>query len=348
MPVNIGLIGYGRMGKILADNFHRMPASAITAVSDICPLAQESLAGKPYASAQFFTDYRLLLARPDIDAVVIATLPEQHFAIAAAALESDRHVFVEKPMTMNREEAHTLQKMAAARDLRLGVDHVLVHEEAATRLAEWLQRGTYGEMAVFEHVRRHSLADHLQSRNCFVELAPHPLSLLDEFDQHQSSDAEISAVGDGMRYFDTQIKLSSGVAATIHVSLEEGLPRAEEQRGTVITCKPKRINQDEQVAHVITWDEMRLPAKPTQTVQVLREGKALKAEEYGAVLPLHGVITDFVSAMRERRMPKAHGEHGIRVAQMMHAMQQSMAMNGKEVKVALAEISRSTQLHSRV
>lgn len=59
-----------------------------------------------------YTDYRDLLARPDIDAVTVATPDALHFPIVIAALEAGKHVFCEKPLAMNTDEAQQMTEMA--------------------------------------------------------------------------------------------------------------------------------------------------------------------------------------------------------------------------------------------
>jgi len=68
--------------------------------------------GDKYGVSQLYTDYNELLSNPDIDAVSIVTMWDQHTAPAIAAVQAGKHVFLEKPM------AHTvkycLQIIAAA------------------------------------------------------------------------------------------------------------------------------------------------------------------------------------------------------------------------------------------
>src|ERR1022692_4655798 len=60
-----------------------------------------------------------LLALEEIDAVIIASTPNVHFAQAKAALHSGRHVLLEKPMTFTAGEARELVELAAKRKLHL-------------------------------------------------------------------------------------------------------------------------------------------------------------------------------------------------------------------------------------
>lgn len=67
------------------------------------------------------TDYRELLADPDIDVVYIATRHSEHYAMARDAVEAGKAVFVEKPMTMTSEEGRALADLVARRKAILTV-----------------------------------------------------------------------------------------------------------------------------------------------------------------------------------------------------------------------------------
>ena len=67
------------------------------------------------ASSRGTTDYREMLADPDVDVVYVATRHDQHYPIACAAVEAGKAVFVEKPMTMTAAEGRDLVERVARR-----------------------------------------------------------------------------------------------------------------------------------------------------------------------------------------------------------------------------------------
>lgn len=78
--------------------------------------------GIPYAT----DDWRTLLARNDVDLVVIATPPDLHVEIATAALEAGKHVLCEKPLALNTAEAQRAYQVACDHPRQLAlVDHEL-------------------------------------------------------------------------------------------------------------------------------------------------------------------------------------------------------------------------------
>ncbi len=108
--VRIGVIGLGKMGRMAVRAFNENPLAKVVAV---CARRQEQVdevAGQ--WSAAGYTDHRKMLERSDLDAVAVSTPDHAHYEFARAALESGRHVFVEKPFTTSTREADSLIRLA--------------------------------------------------------------------------------------------------------------------------------------------------------------------------------------------------------------------------------------------
>jgi Oxidoreductase family, C-terminal alpha/beta domain/Oxidoreductase family, NAD-binding Rossmann fold len=107
--VTIGHIGVGNRGKELLRGFLTCKGSQSVAVADAYSDRREAAAkmtgGKAYA------DFRELLARPDIDAVVIATPDHWHVPIAMAAARAGKDAYVEKPLGVSIEQDLACRKL---------------------------------------------------------------------------------------------------------------------------------------------------------------------------------------------------------------------------------------------
>jgi predicted dehydrogenase len=118
--IRVGHIGCGRIGQT-----HDMPGVAGSGLADVlavCDLdARRAASGKrriaqlyadapgPRPEVTVFGDYRELLTRPDIDAVVVSLPDHQHAEVVLAALWAGKDVYVQKPFTMTHAEGVLLR-----------------------------------------------------------------------------------------------------------------------------------------------------------------------------------------------------------------------------------------------
>ncbi|HTB09924.1 MAG TPA: Gfo/Idh/MocA family oxidoreductase [Bryobacteraceae bacterium] len=108
--LRIGIIGAGGAALgIHVPGFRLCPDVEIAGVCDTNPKAGEKI-GAPWVTA----DYRDLLARDDIDAVVNATPNDQHHEIALATIASGKHILCEKPLSLNASLASEMLRAAEA------------------------------------------------------------------------------------------------------------------------------------------------------------------------------------------------------------------------------------------
>src|SRR5262245_21841273 len=95
--VRYGVIGLGWFGEKHCEALAGLPNVELAAVCTRRPERLQEVAGR-FGVARAFTDYRELLADPDVDAVSVVTMWDQHAAPTLAALQAGKHVFLEKPM----------------------------------------------------------------------------------------------------------------------------------------------------------------------------------------------------------------------------------------------------------
>jgi len=120
--VGFGVIGTGIVGGAWhAHVYSRMPKSKLVAVCDLNEQRAQETA-KKYGVKKVFTDYRQLLADPEIKAVSIATPDFAHREIAVAAAEAGKHILVEKPLATTVEDAEAIVKAAKKAGVKLAVD----------------------------------------------------------------------------------------------------------------------------------------------------------------------------------------------------------------------------------
>ncbi len=105
--INVGVVGVGGRGTYLCSQFAKHGQAnnscQVVAVCDVYE-KRKRLAAEKY-SAKGYLDYREIIARPDIDAVVVATPDHWHARVALDAMDAGKDVYCEKPMTHTIEEA---------------------------------------------------------------------------------------------------------------------------------------------------------------------------------------------------------------------------------------------------
>lgn len=114
----------------------------------VCVSSRNAVTGRGVAeryNVPFIDDWRQAVTRDDVDAVFVTTHNDSHAAIAGAALEADKHVFIEYPIATTLEDADRLIALgrARARVLHIGHDHAGVGwhlgiKGAATELGKLL------------------------------------------------------------------------------------------------------------------------------------------------------------------------------------------------------------------
>lgn len=118
-----GIIGCGDVAEVKSG-----PAFQICDHSSLLAVMRRDRArAKDFAHRHqvplYFDNVEAILKHPDINAVYIATPPSTHLHFALAALKSGKHVYLEKPMTLNAEEAKTLYAAVKQSDSKLSVAH---------------------------------------------------------------------------------------------------------------------------------------------------------------------------------------------------------------------------------
>ncbi len=129
--INIGMIGVGSKGRgHLRHLLERTSGEGdvrVVAISDIYrKRREEALSSAGLKSRDGHVDYRELLARPEIDAVWIATPDHWHATMALDAIDAGKDVYLEKPMTYTIEEARRVADAVdrTGRVLQVGSQHV--------------------------------------------------------------------------------------------------------------------------------------------------------------------------------------------------------------------------------
>ena len=143
--VRFGIIGAGRIARIVAGTFAETGTTPGVAVADVDVKAAQALASQIGAQASH-GDYRRILEDPDVDAVYVATPPYLHRSMVMEALDAGKHVICEKPFMLNAAEAADILAAANARpELKVGSCSSRFRQaETAGRAREIVNGGVLG------------------------------------------------------------------------------------------------------------------------------------------------------------------------------------------------------------
>lgn len=152
--VNVGIIGTGWCGGIRAEACAASPYVNELHLVEINEQRLKEVAGKtnPVTAT---TDYRALLQKEAIDAVIISTTPEPtHYPIARESLLAGKHVFLEKPMALELAEADDLIALSRSNGLRFTIGYSQRFNPKFAYVKRSVDDGTIGQ-PVSAMVSRH-------------------------------------------------------------------------------------------------------------------------------------------------------------------------------------------------
>jgi predicted dehydrogenase len=138
--VRVAVLGYGHLGK-----WHCQKVEAHKEMADFVAIVEKFPAGQEAAKAnhpnvRIVSDRREVIS--DIDAAFVVTPTSTHFELVRYLLENNKHVFCEKPVCSNDEEAGKLAEIANGKNVVLQVGHSERFHEAWDKLRERMQKLT--------------------------------------------------------------------------------------------------------------------------------------------------------------------------------------------------------------
>ncbi|PUZ29594.1 oxidoreductase [Chitinophaga parva] len=154
--IRIGCIGMGIMGFGDVACALQVPGVELAGVADLYD-GHLAHAKELYGPHLFTTrDYRELLARKDIDAVIIATPDFWHDTISIAAMEAGKAVYCEKPMVQQIAEGHQVIEAQRRTKAIFQVGSQRVSSVAFAKAQEYYRKGSIGQLNIVEaHIDRH-------------------------------------------------------------------------------------------------------------------------------------------------------------------------------------------------
>jgi UDP-N-acetylglucosamine 3-dehydrogenase len=121
--IKYGVIGLGWFGEKHCEALAAIPGVELYAVCTRTPSRLEEVAGR-FNVPRSFSDYQPMLADPELQAVSVVTMWDQHTAPTLAALAAGKHVFLEKPMAATVEDCQRIVTAAETAPGKFMVGHI--------------------------------------------------------------------------------------------------------------------------------------------------------------------------------------------------------------------------------
>lgn len=306
----VAVVGCGYWGKNLVRNYAAL--GALGALVDHHQAHLEPLLAQFGCKAASFED---VLSDEAMNAVVIATPGKTHFALAMAALNAGKDVFVEKPMVLSVTQAEQLAKKATETKRILMVGHVLRYHAAYLKLEELAREGVLGNI---RHIisTRYNLGKILDDEDVIWALAPHDLSMITGL--LGTDPASVTAQGNSF--------LREGIAdiATLRLDYQNGnsadvrlswMHPVKEHKLTVIGDKAMAVFDD-----TLGWDSkltLYRPALDWSDPDVIPAAGAPEKIALPPSEPLRAECEHFLASIANRTQPVTNHEEGLAVTRIL-------------------------------
>ncbi|MFC1869111.1 Gfo/Idh/MocA family oxidoreductase [Thermodesulfobacteriota bacterium] len=316
---NIAIIGSGYWGKNLVRNYNQLGALKL-----ICDKNETLLTRfrEQYPEVETCLALNDVLARDDINGVVISTPAETHYTLAREALLAGKHTLVEKPLVLDEQEGEELIALAKENKCVLMVGHLLQYHPVFVRLKELAKSGELGRIN-YIYSNRLNLGKIRREENILWSFAPHDISMILTLAGEEPE--TVSATGGNYLHrkiadvTTTHMEFPSGLRAHIFVSW---LHPFKEQKLVVVGDKKMAVFDDTQpwedklllYPHQINWQD-------NTPVPIKGEPERLDVPESE---PLRDECRHFLDCISNNKQPITDGREGLRVLKILNIAQRSL------------------------
>ncbi|MDZ4819133.1 MAG: Gfo/Idh/MocA family oxidoreductase [Planctomycetota bacterium] len=340
MPLRIGVIGTGHLGRFHAKLVSEVPQATLVGVADPVEEACQRVAKE--CNTRAFADFREML--PLIDAAIVATPTRFHHAVGMQLLNSGIHLLMEKPLALCRQECDELVELAAKNALTLQVGHIERFNPALAQAMPYIREPKYIEAARYSGYTFRSM-----DIGVVMDLMIHDL------------DVAMALVG-------SPVESVAAVGLPVIGTLEDvAQARLTFANGSVANLSasrcsyhPARTMQVWSSCGHVSIDYSTRSAVVAQPAEILRSGEfspeslpmeeraRLKDRIFEELIPLHRIEVDarnslfdeqhdFVESILQGREPRVSGSQGRDVVAVAEQILQAIAANQWNVAATDAE-----------
>ena len=329
--MNVGVIGFGYWGTNLVRNLQNTKNCNVTHIAE-SEVSRHKQIHELYPDIEI-ESFDAIIKNSNIDAVVIATSISSHYELAKAALENDKHVLVEKPMTSSEKNAQELIKLSKLKNKILMVDHTYLYSGAVQEIKKSLDANLLGKILYVDSIRA-NLGKFQSDVNVLWDLAPHDISIIN----YLINEKPVSVQATGKSYTKNQLEniayliLHYESNKIVHVNCSWISPI--KIRTMIIGASKKMLVFDD-----LQQKKIRIYNKNLDDVisSIDKEyvppstNEDFFEPEFSSKEALLEMTEDFVNSIINNKIPLSNGDLGLDVIKILDAAERSIRNNGKEV-----------------
>jgi UDP-N-acetylglucosamine 3-dehydrogenase len=331
MP-GIAVIGVGHWGRNHARVYKELYLEGVADSVQICDVNQARVLELSHAlGIQGTSDYQQILDDSKVQAVSVVTPSRTHYQIAKECMEAGKDVLVEKPMTMDVDEAEELVKTANQTDRILMVGHIFRYHRAVQELRRRINKGELGKIQTIVSNREafglprkdmgviYALGIHELDMFCYLMGVDYPASVTAVTNKAYSEDIEETAM------------LAMDFGHVKAYAFESWLmPGHGKRRDLLIVGSWMSARVDYLKPQELCLFDTRVITEKGVPTSIEDKGERVVSIPYAE--PLKEELRQFISCVNSRQKPRADGSVGVRAVAMAEAALTS-AKIGKAVKL---------------
>jgi UDP-N-acetyl-2-amino-2-deoxyglucuronate dehydrogenase len=339
--MRFGLIGAGMAGPYFGESLGDLPDTELVAVATTREESARPFAEK-YGVPDWYTDWRKIVERDDIDAVAVISPPYLHEEMVVAAAEAGKHVIAEKPIAANLEQADRMIAACDRAGVTFGVIFMYRFMDNIRQIKQAVDDGRLGKLVLGDcHTKFFRTQEYYDSapwRGTFwgegggilaastIHTIDNQIWIMGEVDSlaafHTTATHEMEAEDTVV----ASLRFKNGALGSIVASssTRPGYPRRLEihgEKGSIL------LKGDD----IVAWDVEGMSADEYLSKPKKDLGDSFSRPGYADSTNHRLQLRDFVDAIKEGRSPLVDGREGRRALEVIAAIHQS-SRTGKVVK----------------
>lgn len=181
-PINIGVVGLGRLGRLYARYFtNRLPGARLYGVTDVQPDAIKATVAE--TGAKGFATTADLLADKAVDAIVVMTPTKLHGEVVIAAAAAKKAIFCEKPLSLEIAEGEAMKAAVAKHGVFFQLGFMRRFDRAYAAAKKRIDAGEIGTPVIFKSTSKDQLPPPVEylrpasSGGLFIDMGIHDFDL---------------------------------------------------------------------------------------------------------------------------------------------------------------------------